>query len=436
MKIVLKGPQWTVFRSPQRFRVLAAGRRFGKTYLALTELCQAAWGVDRLAWYVAPSYRQAKRIAWEPLKEMTREYWVSRPNETDLSIQLISGGTIALRGADNYDSLRGNGLDFAVLDEYASMAPKAWTEVLRPALADRKGRALFIGTPKGLNHFHDLFQNAQEQAQWQSFRYTTAEGGNVTPEEVQSASGELDERTYRQEFQASFENLSHGVVYYAVDRKENLQEAKWREGETLYWSLDFNVSPMSSIICRIEDRTGSEDRFCGRQVRTVQVLDEILLANSNTMEMCEAFVSRIRSWGRFAPPYKVRLYGDAAGGSRSTAGQSDYEIIRQFFRTEPDFQVSYHNKSSNPLVRDRVNAVNAMLRNNQGERRLLVNPCCKQLIRDLERVSWKADSNDNLLPQLDKTNPGLTHVSDALGYLIESEFALRQMGGPKSTLLL
>jgi hypothetical protein len=171
-------------------------------------------------------------------------------------------------------------------------------------------------------------------------------------------------------------------------------------------------------------------------VRIVQVLDEILLPNSNTREMCEAFVSRVRSWARFTPPYTVRLYGDSAGAARSTAGQSDYEIIRQFFRAEPDFKVSYHNKSSNPLVRDRVNAVNAMLCNNQGERRLLVNPCCKLLIRDLERVSWKADSHDNLLPQLDKANPGLTHVSDALGYLIESEFALRQMGGPKSTLLL
>src|SRR5580704_11091546 len=151
--------------------------------------------------------------------------------------------------------------------------------------------------------------------------------------------------------------------------------------------------------------------------------------------MCEAFVSRVRSWGRFAPPYNVRLYGDATGESRSTAGQSDYEIIRRFFRTETDFKVTYHIKSSNPPVRDRVNAVNAMLCNNEGERRLLVNPCCKQLIRDLERVSWKADSNDNLLPQLDKTNPGLTHVSDALGYVIESEFALRQKGGPKSTIL-
>jgi len=433
VKIDLKGAQSTVFCSPQRFRVLAAGRRFGKTYLALVELLQAAWGPDRLAWYVAPNCRQAKRIAWGPLKEMTREFWASPPNETDLSIQLISGGTIALRGAENYESLRGSGLNFVVLDEYASMAPKAWTEVLRPTLSDKQGGALFIGTPKGLNHFHDLYQNAQDQAQWQSFSFTTGDGGNVTPEEIRSVSIELDKRTYRQEFEASFESQGHGVVYHEFDRKENLQEAKWRAGETLCWSLDFNVSPMSAVICRIEDRTGLQDRRLGRHVRIVQVLDEILLLNSNTREMCETFVSRVRRWG--APPYNVRLYGDATGESRSTAGQSDYEIIRRFFRTETDFKVTYRIKSSNPPVRDRVNAVNAMLCNNEGERRLLVNPCCKQLIRDLERVSWKADSNDNLLPQLDKTNSGLTHVSDALGYLIESEFALRQVGGPKSTVL-
>jgi hypothetical protein len=436
VKVTLKGPQWTVFSIPRRFRVLAAGRRFGKTYLALMELCRSAWGPDRLAWYVAPTYRQAKRIAWKPLKRMTKEYWASKPNETDLSIELTIGGTIALRGADNYDSLRGDGLDFVVLDEYASMAPEAWTEVLRPALSDRLGRALFIGTPKGLNHFHELYQNAQAQAHWEAFRYTTEEGGNVAAEEIESASSEMDERTYRQEFQASFENLSHGVVYYAFSRSDNLRETRWRTGEPLYWSLDFNVDPMSSVVCQIEDRSSVEDRRYGRSLKIVQALEEIVLPNSNTAEMCEAFVTRVRSWGRCTQPYTVRIYGDAAGAARSTAGRSDYEIIRQFFRTQTDFQVSYHVGNSNPAVRDRVNAVNGMLCNHQGERRLSVNPCCKQLIRDLERVSWKADSNDNLLPQLDKTNPGLTHVSDALGYLIEAEFGLRERGGPRSTLII
>jgi hypothetical protein len=205
--IQLKPPQWTVFNSDARFRALVAGRRFGKTYLSQVELCRAAWGKGRLAWYVGPTYKQAKRIVWKPLKEMTWPYWASQPNETDLRIELITGGTISVRGADNYDSLRGDGLDFLVLDEYASIAREAWLEVLRPALADRQGKALFIGTPRGYNHFYELYQAAQNQPNWATFQFTTEEGGNVPKEEIQSATHELDERTFRQEFQASFENL-------------------------------------------------------------------------------------------------------------------------------------------------------------------------------------------------------------------------------------
>jgi hypothetical protein len=433
MKVTLKKRQWAVFREERRFRVLAAGRRFGKTYLAMTELCRAAWGPKRLAWYVAPTYRQAKRIAWKPLKQMKREYWAGRPNESDLSIELISGGTIALRGADNYDNLRGDGLDFVVLDEYASMAPAAWTEVLRPALADKLGRALFIGTPKGLNHFYDLFQTAQGQPQWGTFRYTTEEGGNVPPDELQAASAELDERTYRQEFQASFENLSHGLVYYAFSRSENVREIRPRGGQPLYWSLDFNVDPMSSVLCQIEDQSTIDDLLRGRQQKQIHVLEEIVLPNSNTLAMCEAFVDRLRRRRELIQPYTVKVFGDAAGSARSTAGRSDYEIIKQFFRTQSDFKVSFHIRTSNPAVRDRINAVNAMLCNNEGERRLSIAPSCKELIRDLERVSWKADSHENLLPQLDKTNPSLTHVSDALGYLVEQECGFRETGGPRPT---
>jgi len=144
--IRLKPAQWKVFNCDSRFRDLVAGRRFGKTYLAMVELCRAVWAPGRLAWYVAPTYKQGKQIAWRPLKELTRPYWRSKPNETDLRIELVTGGTICLRGADNYDSLRGSGLDMAVVDEYASIDPEAWTAVLRPALSDRRGRALFSGT--------------------------------------------------------------------------------------------------------------------------------------------------------------------------------------------------------------------------------------------------------------------------------------------------
>ena len=148
MTVELKDPQWTVFCSDKRFRVLVAGRRFGKTFLALTELCQAAWGPGRAAWYVAPTYKQAKGVAWKALKQLTRPYWAAPPRETELIIELAAGGSISLRGADNYDSLRGHGLDFLVMDEYASMDRAVWPEVLRPMLSDRQGRALFIGTPR------------------------------------------------------------------------------------------------------------------------------------------------------------------------------------------------------------------------------------------------------------------------------------------------
>ena len=153
----------------------AGSRRFGKTYLALTELCQAAWKPGRLAWYVAPTYKQAKRIAWKPLKQMTRPYWALETlNETDaLRIELISGGTICLRELPtNYDqALRGDGLDFLVLDEYALIAREAWPEVLCPALADKQGRCLFIGTPRGYNHFYDLYQDSQNKSQWATFQF-------------------------------------------------------------------------------------------------------------------------------------------------------------------------------------------------------------------------------------------------------------------------
>jgi hypothetical protein len=110
------------------------------------------------------------------------------------------------------------------LDEYASIAREAWTEVLRPALADRQGRALFIGTPQGRNHFHELVESAESRPDWKTFQFTTAQGGNVPPEELESAAHDLDERTFRQEFLASFETLGVGRVYYPFDRTKNVSK--------------------------------------------------------------------------------------------------------------------------------------------------------------------------------------------------------------------
>jgi hypothetical protein len=409
----LKAPQWTVFNSDARFRVLVAGRRFGKTYLSLVELCRAAWARGRMAWYVAPTYKQAKRIAWKPLKQMTKPYWASQPHETDLRIELITGGTICLRGADNYDSLRGDGLDFLILDEYASIDRGAWPEVLRPSLADREGKALFIGTPHGYDHFYDLYQKADNQPNWARFQFTTEQGGNVSMTELESATHELDARTYRQEFQASFENLTGGLAYDAFDRNQNVEPLKYNPQLPLFWSLDFNVGRMCSVIGQ---RDGDH----------VYILDELVLPEANTFAACQAFLQRMSRWRSSSfhfPPIKV--YGDSTGNGRHTsASRTDWQTVRDFFKNHP-YKMEIRVPASNPPVRDRVNCVNAMLNNQAGEQRLSIHRECKELITDFERVHWRTDAHGNMLPDLDKTDPERTHVSDALGYMIAYEFGMR-----------
>jgi len=309
--------------------------------------------------------------------------------------------------------LRGEGLDFIVLDEYASMAPQAWTEVLRPALSDKRGRALFIGTPRGLDHFYDLFQRAKAQSQWAAFKFTTEEGGNIPLDELHQAAHELDERTYRQEFLASFENTGAGLVYYGFDRGHNVREVIYDQRLPIFWSLDFNVNPMCSLLGQKADGM-------------VNILEEIILPNSNTWEACEQFKQRTESYVARCRPLNVYVYGDATGdGRHSSADRTDWQIVREFFGRHADlYRGHLRVRQENPSVKARVNAVNALLCNYNGDRRLLVAPQCRELIKDLERVCWNADAHGNLLASIDKTDPMRSHVSDALGYFVAREFPL------------
>ena len=413
----LRPSQLEVFHSPYRFRVLVAGRRFGKTYLALTELLRAATKPGSLCWYVAPTRGQAKRVAWRALKTLTRPYWASIPNETDLRVELRGGGAICVRGADNYDALRGDGLDFLVLDEYADMADEVWPEVLRPALADRQGRAVFIGTPRGCNHFFDLYQNAQSQPLWAAFQFTTRDGGNVTASELESATRDLDEKTFRQEFEASFENQSGGLVYHAFNRNENVRARQYNSMLPLFWALDFNVDPLCSVIGQ---RNGDE----------VSILDEIVLNDSNTTALGEEFLKRASRLGySVVSGTKVTVYGDSSGNSRHTsAARTDWQILKDFFQSQ-SYRAEFRVRSSNPLVKDRVNCVNAMLCNQAGQRRMKIDPSCKQLIMDFERVRWKKDGDNNMLQEIDKSDSTRSHLSDALGYFVAREFGMRGQFG-------
>jgi len=282
------------------------------------------------------------------------------------------------------------------------------------------GRALFVGTPQGFNHFYELYHKAEQEPRWSRFQYTTAEGGNVPAEEIEAATHELDERTYSQEFQARSENITAGRAYFAFDRARHVRELVYDPSLPIFWTLDFNVNPMASLI-------GQRD---GNQV---YILDELVLPNSNTWEAWEEFLSRTECWISRAP-LEVRVYGDATGTGRDTiASRTDWQIVRESFGRYPDrYCPVYRTPNSDPRVKDRVYSVNGMLRNKAGERRLAIHPRCKELIKDLEQVVWKTDPNGNTLTDVDDSNKYRTHLSDALGYMTHMEFGHRAKSGERA----
>ncbi len=393
-RIELSGPQHEIAAHAARFKVVCAGRRFGKTTLALAMLLHRAARPGALCWYVAPTYRQAHQIAWEMLHRLIPPSWARTANATDLTITFAWGSKLSLRGADNPDSLRGVGLDYVVLDEYADMGPEAWTHVLRPALADRQGEALFIGTPKGYNHFYDLWVAAHSQTDWHAWAYTTMDGGNVPKEEIEASRAELDARIFKQEYLASFETLSDRV-YQEFERGVHVRvDVEDIQNLPLLVGMDFNVNPMSAVLAV---KPGGQ----------LHVFGEIEIPNGNTEIMAQEI--RRRFGGR-----QIRVYPDPSGNARKTSapvGQTDFAILRS-----AGFQVI--SPSHAPLIADRINEVNAVFRSASGEVRCYVSPKARMLIRCLEGLTWKEGTS---IP--DKTL-GLDHMADAFGYLVHSEYPI------------
>lgn len=381
-----------IARDTHRWRVVIAGRRFGKTHLAIREICYHAREPNKEVWYVAPSYKMAKQIVWRKLKNRLQDLnWVQKHNETELTLHLKNGSTIALKGADNYDSLRGVGLDFVVLDEFADIAPEAWYETLRPTLSDRSGKALFIGTPKGIGNWaYELYQNSIDDPNtWKSWQFTTVDGGNVPESEIAQAQRDLDERTFRQEYLATFETFS-GRIYYNFDRAQNVTvtDITDQDLQAIYVGMDFNIDPMSAVIAI-------------RRGESLSVIDEIRMFSSNTQEAVDEIKSRY-------PKSKVWVFPDPAARQRKTSagGSTDITILQNagFIVKAPH---------GHTPVRDRINAVNSRLCSTAGIRHLFFSPKCKYTIEGLERQTYKEGTS-----QPDKES-GYDHMNDALGYMVD-----------------
>ena len=393
----LSKAQKEVFTSEARFRVLITGRRFGKTFLALNELAKFSRYPKKKVWYIAPTFRMCKDIMLDPLVEkMTKHKWISKVNYSDLTITLRNKSLIQLRSSENFNALRGVGLDFICIDEFSDVDERAWFEVLRPTLSDKskEGSALFLGTPRGYGNWsYNLFTKQETDNNWKSFKYTTLDGGQVSANEIEQAKQDLDERTFKQEYLSDFVNYS-GAIYYNFNREENVLKEYIPSSNTIHIGVDFNLDPMSAVVSEVKQDY-------------LYVYDEIVIYGSNTDELVEEINNRYSGKHIF-------VYPDPASKQRKTSagGRTDLSILKN-----AGYNVRVRN--AHPLVRDRINAVNTKLKNTKGVRTLFIANKCKNVIKSIERQIYKEGTS---LP--DKEN-NYDHMNDALGYLIEFLYPIR-----------
>ncbi|NKL08282.1 terminase [Rhizobium leguminosarum bv. viciae] len=402
--------QKVVMNDPHRFRVVVAGRRWGKTQVSKISLIKfAAVRQKQLIWYVAPTYAMARDLMWKPLKAAMPKGWIKKINESRMEMQLINGSEISLKGADKPDSLRGVGLDFVVIDEAQDIKEETWEEVLMPTLATTNGRALFIGTPKSYNWLYHRFMLGQRGPmvkdhrkrlvanEWMSWQFPTITSPFIPRKEIEARRRDMDPRSFRQEFEASFETMS-GRVYYPFNRNEHVGDYPFNPKLPIYIGMDFNIDPMSSII--IQEQPDGE----------IWVVDEAVMYGSNVQETADELSRRY-----FRYFNQISIYPDPAGNNRNhDRGESSLDILR-----EAGFKRIYF-KRKHPAVQDRINAVNRLLYTAEGETRLRVNTTCRKFIDSLEQTIYKEGTNE-----VDKTQ-GNEHATDAFGYYADFRHPMKK----------
>lgn len=253
--------QLHVHNSTARFRVVAAGRRFGKSRLGVLECLEVAAQGGR-AWWLAPTYKMTD-VGWRPLIRMAGRIPGARILLAEKRVE-IGKGEISIRSADTPNTLRGEGLDFVVMDECAFIRPEIWPEAIRPALSDRLGRALFISTPKGRNWFWDLYRRGEAQEDnWQAFTYPTSANPYIDAGEIEEARRELPEMIFRQEYLAEFIE-DNGGVFRNVQAQATGQEQDYQEGRQYLAGVDVASSidyTVVSVMDVADRRLVYQDRF-------------------------------------------------------------------------------------------------------------------------------------------------------------------------------
>ena len=391
-----------------RFKVVVTGRRWGKSVLGREIALKTAKNTnDALVWIVTPTREMAKDIHWDALKERVRQLnWRVKVNETNLSItRLRNNSKIVLKTADNPDRLRGRGLDLVIPDEFGSMNQEVWAKILRPALTDKKGSAVFISTPNGKDVLFELYNHAQTQSDWKSWHYTTMDSPFIDNSEIEQAKRELDKYSFAQEYLASFETGDNPPYYAYTAYNHSLYVLN--NNLPVIVACDFNATekPMSWVIGQRENNSTHWTKTFSHTF-------------TNTQTMCEIVQEYLKGLHQH---YKhIIFYGDYAGKHEtSNSSFSDWEIIEHNFKnTAGKFEKKIKPCKS---IRDSIASTNAQLCNTLNERKQFVNVNeCTALVRDWEGCQWKDNSKE-----LKENDPLRGHACRAVDYYNDFEFPMK-----------
>lgn len=383
--MILTPSQNEIAADTHRFRVLNCGRRFGKTTLAVEEIKGKAVGKPTRIAYIAPTYQQARDIAWEQLKRELIGVTLSI-NESRLEIRTktLKGGEslIVLRGWESIETLRGQQFDFVVIDEVASMRnfDINWQEVIRPTLTDTKGEALFISTPKGFNHFYELFNKQEEDSDYKSFHYTTHDNNHIPPEELDKARKEIGEDRYAQEYLADFRK-TEGLVYKEFDRERNVvtdSQVRGLSFRELLVGVDFGYTNPCAVLQVWRD---SSD--------TLYVLTEWYERKRTDVEIAE-YVSSLKA---------NKVYPDPESPAAIAELQKRGVNVREVLKGKDS-------------IKNGIDAVRELLKANK----LFIHASCKNLIMEFETYVYpeKKDMHAEAENPIKEND----HALDALRYVV------------------
>lgn len=394
MKIHLHQSQGIVYRSTSRFKVIAAGRRFGKTVLACIILfIEAIKTKDGVYWLVAPTYGQAKELAWNILLRLIpAELLAKKPNESELKFTLKNGAEIHLKGADNPDTLVGRGLRGLVIDEVARIRnhQRVWEEILSPSLSDYQGFCIFISTPQGKNYFWNLFMKGQKKKDgFESWTFKTEDNPYIPRSEIKAAKDRMNERYFRQEYEASFEDFT-GMVYPEFDSKTHVIQPF---EIPVWWERVGAIDPAMSGTTACLYGAIDEDQ-------KLYIFGEYYEQNRRVSEVSDVIRGKCGKW-----------YIDPASQIRNTPRNGSLFSLFDEFADNGVYPITAEND-----VFAGINRVAEYFKSG----RIRIFSGCKNLIAELERYHWSEERETISGIIQPKPYKAYDHAVDALRYLVMS----------------